>query len=142
VKDQAAEGRVLVIPCSGIGKVQGLLSREATYLVVDDLAPDETDTLCLALIVKEDPEATQNVQTHDCIAIDGCAKACAQKNVEMAGGNLRSSVQVARLLNAHRGAQPGSGSALTDEGWAIAREIADHVATEARRLRSGEEASR
>ena len=40
---------VLVIPCSGIGKVHGLMSREATYLVTDELAPRHTDTLCLAL---------------------------------------------------------------------------------------------
>ena len=30
---------VLVIPCSGIGKVHGLISREAAYLVTDELAP-------------------------------------------------------------------------------------------------------
>jgi len=38
---------VLVIPCSGIGKVHGLISREAAYLVTDELAPGQTDTLCL-----------------------------------------------------------------------------------------------
>ena len=33
-----ADESVLVIPCSGIGKVHGLMSREATYLVTDELA--------------------------------------------------------------------------------------------------------
>ena len=56
---ETAENRVLVIPCSGIGKVQGLLSREATYFVVDELAPDETDILCLALLVKGDADAVE-----------------------------------------------------------------------------------
>ena len=31
--------KVLIIPCSGIGKVHGLMSREAAYLVTDELAP-------------------------------------------------------------------------------------------------------
>jgi uncharacterized metal-binding protein len=140
VKDEKAEGRVLVIPCSGIGKVHGLLSREATYLVTDELAPQETGTLCLALLVKGDPEAVGEVRTHSCMTIDGCGKACAQKNVEMAGGKVCGAVQVAAALKGHRGVQPGTASVLTEDGWAIAREIAETVAATVRRLGAGEEA--
>jgi len=136
------EPLVLVIPCSGIGKVQGLLGREATYLVVDELAPGETDTVCLALLVREDPEALENVRRRPCIAVDGCAKACARKSLEIADGDLRVSVQVAGLLGKHRGAQPGDGSALTCEGWEIVREIAEMLASEARGLAGVEEAPR
>ncbi|MBP1610977.1 MAG: hypothetical protein H6Q04_3212 [Acidobacteria bacterium] len=42
---------VLVIPCSGIGKVHGLLTREAAYLVTDEIAPEQTETICLGLLV-------------------------------------------------------------------------------------------
>jgi uncharacterized metal-binding protein len=139
MKGSAAKQKVLVIPCSGVGKVQGLLSREVTYLVTDELAPGRTDTRCLALLVRGDPEAIEDVRTHDCIAVDGCAKACAQKNLEAAGGKVATSVQVARLLNRHRGARPGDGSVLTQEGWAIARELAQEVAAAADRLIAGEE---
>ena len=31
--------KLLVIPCSGIGKVHGLISREAVYHVTDKLLP-------------------------------------------------------------------------------------------------------
>ncbi len=55
-------GKVLVIPCSGIGKVHGLLSRESAYLVTDELAPDATDVVCLALLVREDEETLAKVQ--------------------------------------------------------------------------------
>lgn len=136
-----AERKVLIVPCSGVGKVQGLLSREVTYLVTDELAPGRTDTRCLALLVKGDPEAIEDVQSHNCIAIDGCAKACAQKNLELAGGKVATYVQVQRLLNKHRGAQPGNGSILTEEGWAVVREIAEEVAATAERLCAGEEVS-
>ena len=66
--------KVLVIPCSGVGKVHGLLSREAAYLVVDELASDETQVVCLALLVKGDEETLATVRSRPCIAIDGCGK--------------------------------------------------------------------
>ena len=124
------EQTVLVIPCSGIGKVHGLISREATYLVTGELAPAQTGTLCLALLVKGDADALAAVQSHPCITIDGCPRACAQKNVELAGGTVADAVRVVDTFKAHRGAQPGSASELTDEGWAIAREIAEAVAAQ------------
>ena len=136
---KTAKKRVLVIPCSGIGKVHGLLSREATYLVVDELAPEDTDTLCLALLVKGDPAALEEVRTHECVAIDGCGKACAQKNVEMAGGIVGKAIEVASALRNYRGVQPGTGSVLTEDGWEIARDLATMVASEVAGLRDGKE---
>ena len=137
------EGKpVLVIPCSGIGKVHGLISREATYVVTDEFLPKQAQTLCLALLVKGDPEAVAAVRNHACITLDGCAKACAQKNVEMAGGCVAKAFQVAACFKDHRGAQPGNATALTDDGWAITREIAEAAACDAARLFAGEEVIR
>lgn len=124
---------VLVIPCSGIGKVHGLISREAAYLATDDLARETTDTLCLALLVKGDPEAVAAVRSHACLTIDGCPKACAEKNVELAGGRVARAFQVTEAFQNHRGAKPGTASELTEDGWAIARDIAAAVVCEAAR---------
>lgn len=135
--EQAVGGKiaaVLVIPCSGVGKVHGLLSRECAYLVVDELAPGKTDVLCLALLVKQDEETLAAIRAHPCIAIDGCGKACAERNIEIAGGEVAAAFRIDRALVRHRGAQPGDGSQLTDEGWAICRELATEVAAETARL--------
>jgi uncharacterized metal-binding protein len=134
MSDRMKRKPVLVIPCSGIGKVHGLLSREATYLVTDEIAPEQTDTMCLALLVKGDSEALEAVKSQACITIDGCPKACAEKNVKIAGGTPSKIVQVTDILKEHRGAKPGSANDLTDEGWAIAREIATKAARDAVRL--------
>jgi uncharacterized metal-binding protein len=139
VKDKTNKKPVLVIPCSGIGKVHGLLSREATYLVTDELAPEQTDTMCLALLVKGDTEALDAVKSQFCITIDGCPKACAEKNVKIAGGNPSKIVNVVDALKRHKGAKPGTASELTDEGWAIARELAAAVADTAAGLSEGRE---
>lgn len=140
--NECVDNAVLVIPCSGISKVHGLISREATYLVTDELAPEQTETMCLALLVKGDPGAVEAVRMHSCIAIDGCAKACAEKNVQIAGGAVAKAIQVAEAFKNHRGAKPGSATMLTDEGWAITREIAGSIISEVERLRASEEVAR
>ena len=63
--NQRAE--LLLVPCSGIGKVHGLISREAVYHVTDQLMPEQADTVCLALLVTGDPETRQKVQQTPCI---------------------------------------------------------------------------
>jgi uncharacterized metal-binding protein len=140
MNNQATDKPVLVIPCSGIGKVHGLISREATYLVTDEIAPGQTKTLCLALLVKRDAEAVAAIQNQHCITIDGCPKACAEKNVQMAGGCAAKAVQVTEAFKKHPGAKPGTATDLTDDGWAIARDVAKTVADEAARLHTRKEA--
>ena len=54
MSDNGQTEKLLVIPCSGVGKVQGLMSREAAYHVTDKLLPKEADTVCLALLVTGD----------------------------------------------------------------------------------------
>ncbi len=70
---------VLLIPCSGIGKVQGLISREAVFHVPDTMVPGQTELMCLALLVTDDAEAKDRVRGSECITVDGCPKLCAEK---------------------------------------------------------------
>jgi uncharacterized metal-binding protein len=126
--DDGKRRKFIVMPCSGIGKVHGLIAREATYAVTDDLAPVDAETLCLALLVSGDEEALAKVRGADCIAIDGCPKLCAVKNVEMAGGRIVKSVRVVDAFKNHRGAEPGTPTKLADDGWSIVGEIAADIA--------------
>ncbi len=130
---------VLVIPCSGMGKVHGLIGREATYMAVEDLAPDRADTICLAMLVKGEPAALTTVRKHTCITLDGCPKACARKNVEMAGGEVAKAIRIVDAFRNHRGAQPGTATTLAEDGWVIAREIAENVVEEINRICKGME---
>ena len=76
MSDPSHPEQVLVIPCSGIGKVHGLVSREATYSALEAL-PGQTDTVCLALLVQGDPETRERVRRLPSITVDGCPKLCA-----------------------------------------------------------------
>ena len=125
---------VLVVPCSGIGKVHGLISREAVCRVTDTLMPGQADTVCLALLVTGDAETRDKVRTHPCITVDGCPKLCARKNVEFSGGKVALGVRVYDTLKRHRGAQFGSPTILSDEGWVAVDEIAAEIAQTAQQV--------
>jgi len=118
----------MVIPCSGIGKVFGLLSREVVYRLTDTLLSDQADTVCLALLVSGDVETQHKVQRTPCITVDGCPKLCAMKNVELAGGKVAQSIRVYDATKRHRGANFGTATSLSDEGWAVVDEIANEIA--------------
>jgi uncharacterized metal-binding protein len=119
---------VLVIPCSGIGKVHGLISREAVYHVTDKLLPGQSDTVCLALLVTGDAETRQKVQQTPCITLDGCPKLCALKNVELSGGKIAKGIRVYDVMKRHRGANFGNATTLSQEGWTVVEELAAEVA--------------
>ena len=119
---------VLVIPCSGVGKVHGLISREAVYQVTDHLLPGVADTVCLALLVTGDADSKQKVQRTVCITMDGCPKLCASKNVELSGGKIAKGIRVYDVMKRHRGANFGTATALSEEGWAVVEELAAEVA--------------
>ncbi len=130
--DSGQPESVLVIPCSGIGKVHGLISREAVYHVTDDLLPGQVDTVCLALLVTGDAETKQKVQQTPCITLDGCPKLCAMKNVELSGGKVAKGIRVYDAMKRRRGENFGNATALSESGWTVVEELATEVAQAAK----------
>jgi uncharacterized metal-binding protein len=94
----AAPDKVLVIPCSGIGKVHGLLSCEATCLVTDELAPEHTGTLCLALFPAGNEGERNVARSHPTITIDGCQEQCARWGTERHSGPVSAALVVSAIL--------------------------------------------
>ena len=120
--------KVIVIPCSGIGKALGSVSREATYEVVESLRKGVTDTTCLALITSGDEETLQLVKTNKCITVDGCPLQCAEKNLKLAGGELAASFRVVDTLKENRKLKPKSVTFLDHDGQELASLLAKRVA--------------
>ena len=69
--------RVVVVPCSGIGKPFGTVSREAAYELCEELRPGSTRLLALAKLVLGEPEARELITRHPAVTIDGCKQMCA-----------------------------------------------------------------
>ncbi len=134
----AAQKRVMVVPCSGIGKAYGSVGREAMYRVLEDLRPDSTDTVCLSLLTMGDADAQAQVRDHPTITIDGCPKACARVNVQAAGGQPAAEFRVFDVFRAHKELKVRSVSELGDSGGEMARILAEEIAAKVDDLMAGE----
>jgi len=119
---------VKVIPCSGIGKVFGLMAREAVLKTVHELCPEKSETVCLAYIVTGDKEAKEKIEGFNCITVDGCPKMCASKNVSLAGGLVIEEIKVLDTVKDHKGEKFGSATQLNDDGEVVISEIAVKIA--------------
>jgi uncharacterized metal-binding protein len=131
--------KIKVIPCSGMGKVYGLMARESALRVIKDLRPKDAETICLAYLVTGDQEAREQIEGKSCITLDGCPAMCAAKNVEMAGGIVKEEMKMIDVMKEHKGAKPGTPTELTEEGWQIVNEIADRVAAKVEKLAQDKE---
>ncbi len=120
--------KVKVVPCSGIGKVFGLMAREAVLKTVIELCPDKSETVCLAYIVTGDKAVKEKIEGYDCITVDGCPKMCAAKNVTLIGGVVVEEVNVLDTVKEHKGKKFGSPTQLSDDGEVVINEIAGKIA--------------
>jgi len=120
--------KVKVVPCSGIGKVFGLMAREAVLETVLELCPEKSETVCLAYIVTGDNEVKEKIQGANCITVDGCPKMCASKNVSIAGGIVVQEFKVIDTVKEHKGKKFGSPTQLDADGVLVISEIAAKIA--------------
>ena len=120
--------KVIVVPCSGIGKVYGLMSREAVLKTVLELCPEKSETVCLAYIVTGDKEVKEKIKGCDCITVDGCPKMCASKNVSIAGGVVIEEIRVLDTVKEHKGKNFGSPTQLNVDGESVISKIATKIA--------------
>ena len=122
------EERVIIIPCSGIGKAFGSVGREAAYVVTEELRPGCTSTVCLSLLTLGDEEARRQVRNHPTITIDGCPTACARVNVEQTGASPAATFRVFDVFRRHKELRVRSVSDIGEAGEEMARILATDVA--------------
>jgi len=127
--------RVIIVPCSGIGKAYGSVGREAMYQVIENLRSGTTGTVCLSLLTMGDPDAQAEVRENPTITIDGCPTACARANVQAAGGNPAAEFRVFDVFRAHKELKVRSVSDLGENGREMARILAEEIAAKVDELR-------
>ncbi len=120
--------RVVVVPCSGIGKAFGTVAREVGYELCDELRPDTTRLVALSKLVLGDEEARQSVRQCPTITIDGCKLACAAKLVKHSGGAIAREVAVLDSYRQHNELKPDGIAELNPQGKRLARLMAEEIA--------------
>lgn len=119
---------VVIVPCSGIGKSYGTVTREAAYAVVEDLCPETTHIVPLSLLVLGDEQAQKAVRGVQVITLDGCKLACATLNVSQAGGQVAREFTVLDCYRRHKQFKPQGIAELNEGGMALAQALAQEVA--------------
>ncbi len=119
--------RVIIVPCSGIGKSFGTVSRVAAYQVTEDDRPDSTQLIPLSLLVLGDEEALAALAENPAITIDGCQLACATKMVRESGGEVRKELAVLECFRRHRDLKPQGIGELNEGGQKLASVLAEEV---------------
>ena len=121
---------VLVVPCSGIGKAFGSVSREAAYHLCEELRPDNTRLVALAKLVMGEPGAGELLAKHPAVTIDGCKQMCAATMVRESGGTVAHEVSVLGVFRRHNNLKPEGIAELNEAGRKLARVLAEEVGRE------------
>jgi uncharacterized metal-binding protein len=120
--------RIVVVPCSGIGKAFGSVAREAGYELCDELRPNGTRLVALSKLVLGDVEARELVRQSPTITIDGCKLACAAKLVKHHGGTMAREISVLDAYRGHKDLKPDGIAELNPQGRELARVMAEEIA--------------
>ena len=129
---------VVIVPCSGIGKTYGTVSREAAYNVVEDLRPAETRLVALSKLVLGEEEARSVVANNPTITIDGCKLACATKMVQESGGKVARDYAVLDVYRRYKQFKPQGIAELNEGGELLASALANEIAQVVDELTSNE----
>lgn len=119
---------IVVVPCSGIGKSLGTVSRETAYELCENLRPQATTLVALSKLVLGDPQARERVSKNPAVTIDGCKQMCASKLVKYSGGSVEREVAVFEEFRHHRDLKPEGIAELNPEGTQLARVLAEEIA--------------
>jgi uncharacterized metal-binding protein len=120
--------KIAIVPCSGIGKTYGTVSREAAYEVIEKLRPEQARLVALSLLVLGDDDARSAVGQSPSIAIDGCKLACASKMVKESGGHIAQEYAVLDVYRRYRQFKPRGIAELNEGGLRLADALAKEIA--------------
>lgn len=119
--------KVAIVPCSGIGKPYGTVSRMAAYQVVEEDRPEQTRLVPLALLVMGDDECKRIVAQSPAITVDGCPQACATKMVQKSGGRIIRGCPVMEMFRSHRELKPQGIAELNEDGEKLVTLLAEEI---------------
>jgi uncharacterized metal-binding protein len=120
--------RVVIVPCSGIGKTYGTVSRLAAYDITEDLRPKQTQLVALSRLVLGDEDSRAWVAACPAITIDGCKLACATKMVQESGGTVAQEFAVLDVYRRYKQLKPQGIAELNEGGQQLARALAEEIA--------------
>lgn len=122
--------KVGIVACSGEELPGGMVTRQATLKVLEQLRPDETVTICLPLFLAGGEGDRAFARFYPTIAVDGCAKRCAARGAELYSNKPAASIVVDDLVTQMNLPQPQGLRRLTPESQPVVEALAGAIASE------------
>ncbi len=132
--------KIVIVPCSGIGKTYGTVSREAAYEVIEELRPETSQLVALSMLVLGEEKARAAVAYSPAITIDGCKLACATKMVQESGGQVARDFAVLDVYRQNRKLKPQGIAELNEGGQQLAHVLAEEISVVVDALQGDENA--
>lgn len=130
--------KIVIVPCSGIGKSYGTVSRMAAYQVTEEDNPGKTQLVPLALLVMGDEDSQKILAANRAITIDGCKLACATKMVQESGGDVACNFAVLDVFRRYRDFKPQGIAHLNESGEKLVDALAKEIDAVVDELSTGE----
>ena len=130
--------KIGVVSCSGECCSLGTVSRIATRLILEELRPNDSVTICLPLFLAGEEGERSFAREHPTIAVDGCGRLCAKKGIEKHSGKTAGSVDVEALLKDWGEQPPASRRDIGEKGFNLANRVAGVVAAKMDAIRKEE----
>jgi uncharacterized metal-binding protein len=127
-QDPSPPRKVVIVPCSGIGKTYGSVSREAAFELVEDLRSGQAQLVPLSMLVMGDEDSREAVMRSPAVTIDGCKLACAKKMVQESGGTVAQDFAVLDVYRRYKQFKPQGIAELNQGGLDLAHALAEEVA--------------
>ena len=96
------EGKVAVLPCTGVGQVVGTIARQVAYRVCEDLRAEDTVLVCLLALVKGVQEDIDMIRTCPVVVIEGCSECCGMYALKLQKGSAEVVVSVPDVIKGRK----------------------------------------
>jgi uncharacterized metal-binding protein len=120
--------KVGIVACSGEELAGGTVTRLAALLVLEDLRPNDTVTICLPLFLAGGEGDRAFARFYPTIAVDGCDLRCAARATEMYSGEPAASIVVTDVVKEAGLDQPEGLRRLNEAGLQAVEATAHHMA--------------
>jgi uncharacterized metal-binding protein len=98
MSEQTTLKRIGVIGCCGEDLPEGTLTRAVVRILMEEIKPDETATICLPLFLAGDEQERTFAQRFPTLTLDGCEKRCAQIGTEKYSHSVACGLVISDIL--------------------------------------------
>lgn len=135
MSEKSSPKRIGVIACCGEEIPEGTLTRAVVRILMEELRPEETATICLPLFLAGDAPERDFARSFPTLTLDGCEKRCAQIGTEKYSHPVKRGLVISDLLKKLRLTMRGTKETFDSD---LARKLAREVAKEMDRIQRKE----